>query len=137
MTAQKGKDLLLKIDTTGSGAFSTVAGMRTRRFALNAETVDITDTDSAGRWRELLAGAGVRRASVSGSGIFRDAATDAAIRTLFFDGAIRDFQLIVPDFGTLEGPFQLTALDYGGEHDGAVTYEIALESAGLVNFTAA
>jgi TP901-1 family phage major tail protein len=137
MTAQKGKDLLLKIDTTGSGAFSTVAGMRTRRFALNAETVDITDTDSAGRWRELLAGAGVRRARVSGSGIFRDAATDAAIRTLFFDGAIRDFQLIVPDFGTLEGPFQLTALDYGGEHDGAVTYEIALESAGLVNFTAA
>ena len=137
MTAQKGKDLLLKIDTTGSGAFSTVAGMRTRRFALNAETVDITDTDSAGRWRELLAGAGVRRASVSGSGIFRDAATDAAIRTLFFDGAIRDFQLIVPDFGTLEGPFQLTALDYSGEHDGAVTYEIALESAGLVNFTAA
>lgn len=137
MTAQKGKDLLLKIDTTGSGAFSTVAGMRTRRFALNAETVDITDTDSAGRWRELLAGAGVRRASVSGSGIFRDAATDAAIRTLFFDGAIRDFQLIVPDFGTLEGPFQLTALDYSGEHDGAVTYEIALESAGLVSFTAA
>ena len=137
MTAQKGKDLLLKIDTTGSGAFSTVAGMRTRRFALNAETVDITDTDSAGRWRELLAGAGVRRASVSGSGIFRDAATDTAIRTLFFDGAIRDFQLIVPDFGTLEGPFQLTALDYSGEHDGAVTYEIALESAGLVNFTAA
>lgn len=137
MTAQKGKDLLLKIDTTGSGDFSTVAGMRTRRFALNAETVDITDMDSAGRWRELLAGAGVRRASVSGSGIFRDAATDAAIRTLFFEGAIRDFQLIVPDFGTLEGPFQLTALDYGGEHDGAVTYEIALESAGAVSFTAA
>lgn len=137
MTAQKGKDLLLKIDTTGSGAFSTVAGLRTRRFALNAETVDITDTDSAGRWRELLAGAGVRRASVSGSGIFRDAASDAAIRTLFFDGAIRDFQLIVPDFGTLQGPFQLTALDYVGEHDGAVTYEIALESAGLISFEAA
>jgi len=137
MTAQKGKDLLLKIDTTGSGAFTTVAGLRTRRFALNAETVDITDTDSAGRWRELLAGAGVRRASVSGSGIFRDAATDAVIRALFFDGAIRDFQLIVPDFGTLEGPFQLTALDYGGEHDGAVTYEIALESAGPVTFTVA
>lgn len=137
MTAQKGKDLLLKIDTTGSGAFATVAGMRTRRFALNAETVDITDMDSAGRWRELLAGAGVRRASVSGSGIFRDAASDAAIRALFFDGAIRDFQLIVPDFGTLQGPFQLTALDYGGEHDGAVTYEIALESAGAISFEAA
>lgn len=137
MTAQKGKDLLLKIDTSGAGAFTTVAGLRTRRIAFNAETVDITDTDSAGRWRELLAGAGVRRASISGAGIFRDQASDAAMRTVFFDGTIRDYQLIVPDFGTLAGAFQITALDYAGEHDGAITYEIALESAGPVSFTAA
>jgi len=137
MTAQKGKDLLLKIDTSGAGAFATVAGLRTRRIAFNAETVDITDTDSVGRWRELLAGAGVRRASISGAGIFRDQASDAAMRTVFFDGTIRDYQLIVPDFGTLAGPFQITALDYAGEHDGAITYEIALESAGPVSFTAA
>ena len=137
MTAQKGKDLLLKIDTSGAGAFATVAGLRTRRIAFNAETVDITDTDSAGRWRELLAGAGVRRASISGAGIFRDAASDAAMRTVFFDGTIRDYQLIVPDFGTLAGAFQITALDYAGEHDGAITYEIALESAGPISFTAA
>jgi TP901-1 family phage major tail protein len=137
MTAQKGKDLLVKIDTTGAGAFATVAGLRTRRIAFNAETVDITDADSAGRWRELLAGAGVRRASLSGAGIFRDAATDEAMRALFFDGAIRNFQLVIPDFGTLAGPFQMTALDYAGEHDGAVTYEIALESAGAIAFTAA
>lgn len=137
MTAQKGKDLLLKIDTSGAGAFATVAGLRTRRIAFNAETVDITDTDSAGRWRELLAGAGVRRASISGAGIFRDQASDAAMRTVFFDGTIRDYQLIVPDFGTLAGPFQITALDYAGEHDGAITYEVALESAGPVSFTAA
>lgn len=137
MSAQKGRDLLLKIDTTGAGAFATVAGLRTRRIAFNAETVDVTDTDSAGRWRELLAGAGVRRASVSGAGIFRDAASDGAVRTLFFDGAIRNFQLVLPDFGTLTGAFQITALDYAGEHDGAVTYEIALESAGIVAFEAA
>ncbi|MCX5493079.1 phage major tail protein, TP901-1 family [Kaistia dalseonensis] len=136
MTAQKGKDLLLKIDTSGGGAFTTVAGLRTRRIALNAETVDITDTDSAGRWRELLAGAGVRRASIAGSGIFRDQASDAAFRTVFFDGTIRDYQMIVPDFGTLSGPFQITALDYAGEHDGALTYEIALESAGALTFVA-
>ncbi|MBZ9935000.1 phage major tail protein, TP901-1 family [Mesorhizobium sp. BR1-1-16] len=137
MTAQKGKDLLLKLDTTGAGAFQTVAGLRTRRIAFNAETVDITDTDSAGRWRELLAGAGVRRASLSGAGIFRDAATDAAMRSLFFDGTIRGYQLIIPDFGTISGPFQITALEYAGEHDGAVTYELALESAGAIAFAEA
>ena len=28
MTAQKGKDLLLKVDATGGGGFATVAGLR-------------------------------------------------------------------------------------------------------------
>ena len=91
MVAQKGKDLLLKIDTTGLGNFATVAGLRARRLAFNSETVDITDSESAGRWRELLAGAGVQRASLSGSGIFKDQASDVSIRTRFFDAAIVDW----------------------------------------------
>ena len=101
MAAQKGKDLLLKIDSNGLGNFITVAGLRARRIAFNAETVDITDADSAGRWRELLAGSGVQRVAVSGSGIFKDAASDASIRTRFFDGAIVEWQFVVPDFGTI------------------------------------
>ncbi|MBB5755287.1 phage major tail protein, TP901-1 family [Prosthecomicrobium pneumaticum] len=137
MAAQKGKDLLLRIDTTGAGDFVAVAGLRARRVAFNAETVDVTDQDSAGRWRELLEGAGVRRASLSGSGIFRDAASDAAIRGVFFDGAIRSWQAILPDFGTVEGPFQLVALDYSGEQDGALLYEMTLESAGALAFSGA
>ncbi|WP_349360078.1 phage major tail protein, TP901-1 family [Stappia sp.] len=134
MAAQAGKDLLLKCDSTGAGAFVTVAGLRARRIALNAGSVDITDTDSAGRWRELLAGAGTRSASVSGSGIFRDAAADETVRGLFFDGLIRDWQVVVPDFGTITGPFQIVALDYAGTHNGELTYELALESAGELTF---
>ncbi len=137
MTAQKGKDLLLKIDSDGLGSFATVAGLRSRRIAFNAESVDVTDADSAGRWRELLEGAGVKRASVAGSGIFKDASADETVRQVFFDGTIRDWQVIVPDFGTLQGAFQVTALEYSGEHDGEVAYELALESAGAVGFTAA
>jgi TP901-1 family phage major tail protein len=136
MTAQKGKDLLLKIDSDGLGTFTTVAGLRTRRIAFNAEAVDVTDADSAGRWRELLEGAGVRRASLAGSGIFRDAATDETVRQVFFDGSIRDWQVIVPDFGEIEGPFQITALEYAGEHNGEVAFELSLESAGALGFSA-
>ncbi|MCR5858917.1 phage major tail protein, TP901-1 family [Mesorhizobium sp. J428] len=137
MVAQKGKDLLLKLDQSGAGSFVTVAGLRTKRLAFNSETVDVTDSESAGRWRELLAGSGVQRASLSGAGIFKDQASDAAIRSAFFAGAIRDWQAVVPDFGTVEGPFQITSLEYTGAHDGEVTFEIALESAGLVAFEAA
>jgi TP901-1 family phage major tail protein len=137
MVAQKGKDLLLKLDSDGLGAFVTVAGLRSKRIAFNSETVDITDADSAGRWRELLAGSGVQRAAISGSGIFKDAQSDATIRSRFFSGEISGWQLAVPHFGTVEGAFQITSLEYTGSHDGEVTFEIALESAGPIAFTVA
>jgi TP901-1 family phage major tail protein len=132
MGAQRGKDLLLKIESEGQ--FVTVAGLRAKRLAFNAQTVDATDSESAGRWRELLAGAGVQRASVSGSGLFKNAESDALTRTVFFAGQIVDWQIVVPAFGTLSGPFQITALEYAGRHDGEITFEIAMESAGALEF---
>jgi TP901-1 family phage major tail protein len=134
MTAQKGKDLLVKIDDGGN--FVTVAGLRSRRVAFNAETVDITHAESAGRWRELLAGAGIKRAAIAGRGLFRDENSDALMRQTFFDGAVKHFQIVIPDFGTIEGPFQISSLEFAGEHNGEVTYEIALESAGVLAFAA-
>lgn len=135
MPAQKGKDLLIKIDD-GAGGFVTVAGLRTRQLALNAETVDVTNAESAGRWRELLAGAGVRRAAISGAGVFKDEASDVRLRQVFFDGDIRSYQVVVPDFGRIEGPFQVTSLEYRGDHVGEVTFDMAFESAGALAFTA-
>src|SRR3954447_22861418 len=135
MAAQKGKDLLVKIDD-GTGSFVTVAGLRTRRLSFNAETVDITHAESAGQWRELLAGAGVKRAAISGRGLFKDASTDALMRQTFFDGTVKNYQIVIPDFGTVAGAFQITSLEFAGEHNGEVTYDIAFESAGSLSFTA-
>lgn len=135
MAAQKGKDLLIKI--ADGASFVTVAGLRTRRLAFNAETVDITHAESADRWRELLDGAGVKRAGVSGRGLFKDGASDALVRQAFFDGAVKTYQVVIPDFGTVQGPFQIVAFEYAGEHNGEVTYDLSLESAGALTFTAA
>jgi TP901-1 family phage major tail protein len=134
MGAQKGKDMLIRLDA-GSG-FETVAGLRATRFALNAGAADATSADAPGRWRQLLAGAGVQSASVVGRGVFKDAASDAALRQTFFDGATPVFQLVVPDFGTIEGPFLVSGLEYAGEHDGEATYEISLDSAGALSWSA-
>jgi TP901-1 family phage major tail protein len=135
MTAQRGRDLLLKLDADGAGTFQTVAGLRSNTISFNAETVDVSHQESAGQWRELLAGAGLRSASIRGSGIFRDAASDALIRDCFFTGAIRIWQVIIPDFGIVGGPFQIVSLDFGGRHDAEVTFDLALASAGLLTFT--
>ena len=136
MAAQNGKDLLVKIDMTGAGAFETAAGLRATRISFNAESVDVTSLESSGGWRELLAGAGVKSASISGSGIFRDAASDERARQIFFDGVTPDFQVIIPDFGIIEGPFQVTAIEYAGSHNGEATYEMSMASAGALIFTA-
>lgn len=135
MAAQRGKDLLLKVKD--GAAFVTVAGLRAKRLAFNAQTVDATDSESAGRWRELIAGAGVQRASLTGSGIFKDQTSDETVRAIFFAGAIADWQIVIPGFGTVEGPFQVSALEYSGRHDGEVAFEIAMESAGEPIFTGA
>jgi TP901-1 family phage major tail protein len=137
MTAQKGKDLLLKVYSDGEGTFVTVAGLRARNLAFNAAAVDVTDTESAGRWRELLEGAGIKTARITGSGIFKDAASDETVRGYFFAGTVRDWQVIVPELGTVEGPFQIASLEYAGQHDGEVTFDLGLESAGALSFTAA
>ena len=85
---------------TCSSEFATArvtsrAGQRSRRIAFNAETVDITHAESAGRWRELLEGAGVKRASIAGRGLFKDEATDALVRQAFFDGAVKNCQIVI------------------------------------------
>ena len=136
MAAQNGKDLLVKIDMTGAGMFETAAGLRATRISLNAETVDVTSLESTGGWRELLGGAGVKTASISGSGVFKDDATDERARQIFFDGETPDFQVIVPGFGTLQGPFQITSIEYAGSHNGEATYELSLASAGALTFVA-
>jgi TP901-1 family phage major tail protein len=137
MAAQKGKDLLLKVDSDGGGSFATVAGLRSRSIAFNAEAVDVTHAESVGQWRELLAGAGVKSARVTGSGIFKDVASDEIVRGYVFNGTIRDWQVVIPDFGTVAGPFHIGSFELTGRHDGEVAFDIALESAGALTFAAA
>ena len=136
MVAQKGKDLLLKVDDTGLGSFVTMAGLRAKSLSFNAGTVDVTHSESTSQWRELLAGAGIKTARITGSGVFKDAASDERARQLFFDGIIRDWQIIVPDFGTISGAFQITALEFSANHDGEVSFDLGLESAGVLTFVA-
>lgn len=137
MTIQSGKDILLKIGDGGEPqAFSAAAGLRMKTISLNARSIDVTTADSPEGWRELLAGAGVKTCSVSGAGVFVDAASDGAVRQAFFDQAARDWQLIIPDFGTIAGAFLVAALDYSGRHDGEAAWSMTLASAGALSFGA-
>ena len=135
MVAQNGRDMLVKIKNE-AGDYVTMAGLRSKAFRLNAQTVDITNTDSAQGWKELLPGAGVKSAEISGAGVFRDTESDALARTAFFEQSVETYRFILPDFGIIEGPFLLTSLSYAGTYQGEATYELTLMSAGAPSFSA-
>ena len=134
MAVQNGRDLLIKMDMTGDGVFETIAGLRATRLSFNAEMIDVTSLESEGGWRELLGGAGVRSASISGSGVFRDSHSDSRARQAFFDAEVPSFQVVIPDFGTVQGAFQITSLEYAGSYNGEATYEMSMSSAGILTF---
>jgi TP901-1 family phage major tail protein len=138
MSAQKGKDLLIKIGDGGSPeTFATVAGLRATTLAFNAQSVDVTNADSTDQWREVLAGGGVKSATITGSGVFKDAASDETIRSAFFNQTTPDWQIVIPSFGTVQGAFKVTSLQYEGPYDGELKLNLSLASAGALTFTPA
>ena len=134
MAAQKGAALLLKIgDGASPEAFTTVGGLRSTSITLNDEAVDVTTKDSSSL-RALLANGGVQTISISGSGVFTDAASETTLRGKFGASSFSNFQVIIPDFGTYTGAFMVASLEYAGEYNGEVTYSVTLESSGTITF---
>lgn len=137
MPKQAGRLVLVKVDTTGAGAYATIGGGQTKSLTLNNEQVDVTNSDSTNQWRELLAGAGVKSMSIALKGVFDDDAAANKVVEYGVNGTIRGFQFVVPGLGTFEGQFLTASVELSGEYKGAVQYSSSFESAGAITFTAA
>lgn len=138
MAGQRGRDVLISIGDGGEPeAFVVVAGIRAKTISLVAGLVEATTVESPQAWRELIAEAATKRAEVAGSGVFRDAASDARLRIAYFNGEAVMYRLAVPDFGIMTGRFQIVELTYGGGHEDEATFAIRLVSTGVVTFDAA
>lgn len=135
MSAQKGRDMLVKYKG-GDGSYRTLAGLRSKALRLNARVVDVTDSESANGWKELLPQAGVKSAEIDGSGLFKDDESAAKARFAFFEQALLELQFILPGFGRIEGPFLITSLTYSGRYEGEAGFDIRFMSAGEPVFTA-
>ncbi len=135
MAKQKGSDMLLKIDTTGSLNFVTIGGIQNPRMSMRRGDVDVTHQGSPSKHRELLEGASIFSISVSGSGVLDSAAPWSTLRSIMTAGTIRTWQIIVPGDATYQGLFQITQLEVQGPHDKEATFSISLESAGLITIS--
>lgn len=136
MPAFAGKDVLLQVNTTGV-TYATIGGLRSRTISINGELIDITNSDSTGLWREALGTYGTRNMSLSGAGVFLDdAAVNKIVTNMLTTTAVYNFRVVVTGLGTFDGQFVYTQLDFAGNHNGEVTYNVSLESAGAITFTA-
>ena len=134
MSVQKGKELLLQVDD-GLGGYATVGGFTSNTFNISGQSVDVTNKDSAG-FRESLSGGSTVSIDTSANGVFMDDTQFERVHTAALAGTHLDARITIPDFMTYTGPFIVTSLSMSGETDGAVTYDINLESAGLITTAA-
>lgn len=140
MASQLGRALLIKVgDGASPEVFTTVAALRTKSIAINGgEPADVSDSESTNQWRELLAATGLSSITITGDGVFKDGATDATLYNKVVPQQLAaNYQIVIPDFQTIEGSFIITQLEFTGEHENAVTFSITLESAGALTTTAA
>ncbi len=134
MAAGSGRSFILKIGDGGSPeAFTTIVAFRSNSLRINGQLVDTTTKDSTG-WRELLSGGGIRSMSMSGSGVFKDAANEESLRSVAFSQALRSFQML-SGAHVFQGSFQVLNYERTGEVDGAEEFSCTFESSGVVSYT--
>ncbi len=117
-----------------AGAYVAVGGLKTRSFTANNTNIDVTTADSAGRWRELLGGAGIQSLDIDFAGLCQ---TDAAYKTLFSAVTTSALQTIrlVTNGVQIDGTFLVDNLKADGPFNEAVTFEGKLLSSGQPTFT--
>lgn len=132
-----GRSILVYIkDNAGTPAYQAIAGLRSRAIKLNSESVDITNADSTNQWRELLDATGIKSATISGDGVFKDNAATEEVREAFFAGSHRDWKFSIPGFGDVVMAGRITELTFSGGYNDAVMVSMTVESAGEVTWTA-
>ncbi len=135
MSVSLGDYFLLQVQNSDD-EFVAMAGLRTRVLALQARPLERLDFAVQG-WRHLQAASGVHALNVAGNGLFTNQAADHLVRQLFMNGKHAMARIIVPEFGHFTGSFAVTELAYEGRNEEAVSWRVALQSAGEVAFAVA
>lgn len=140
MSKKQGRTVLIKIgDGGGTEVFEVLCGLRTKTMTINNSEYDVTTADcttpGGALWTEVQNG--IKRISVSGSGLIDDEDAEKRLNTVAMSAtAIANAQVIIPGLGQFDAAFHFASVDYGGEQEGGATYGLSMNSTGAVTFTA-
>lgn len=136
MPAASGALVLIKI---GNGedpeVFTTIGGMRTSELSIDNQLLDASHIEG-GNWRILQNESGIQSVSISGSGIFVDSTEEENVRISAFANTIKNYRFIFANADSIQGPFRILSYQRKGDHNNPEAYNLTLESAGPITFTA-
>lgn len=126
MSQQNARELVIK---RGDGAspevFSFVCGIRTRTFSMSNASIDTTVPSCDDPSAPIVATARPGRQTItfSGDGLFDSNAAGKAIADAARNQDIdTNYQVIVPGYGTFEGPFFISDFQWSGDMEDPLAF---------------
>jgi TP901-1 family phage major tail protein len=116
--------------------FRTLGGLRSKEISFSSEAVDITNVDSD-EWKSMLDNAGIRSASVSGSGVYTSEVVFKEFRTEFLANTLTCLMFLdAKSKEIIEGCFKISELSVSGDYDAEGQYSMSAESSGPITIFA-
>lgn len=127
----------LTIDSTDATvnyqAFKTIGGLRTSTFSFSSDNIDVSNHGS-NQWKNIKSGAGMRSASVSGSGVYTNAANYRAMEVSAVANTQVKLAFVDVNAGRIyDGYFKINSLEASGEYDGEASFSMSADSNGTVS----
>ena len=139
MAAVRGSKLLIKRgDGQPSETFTTVGALQNATLTINGSPIEVTTADDLDGndeiWRTFITGP--KDLSISGDGIAKAFQPVQSVYNDFATGAIRNYQIVVPNVGTWEVAMIVGSMEFSGPYDGVTGFILSLQSASAPSFVA-
>jgi predicted secreted protein len=119
--------------TVAIQAYKTIGGLRTSSASMTIDEVDVSNHGS-NQWKNLKAGAGMRSMSISGSGVYTNAANYRAMENAALQNALQSLAFLDLDGGRIySGSFKVGSIEASGEYDGEASFSMSANSSGSVS----
>ena len=137
MTALDARSLTLKIgDGNDPEHFTEIGGLQNHRITLRNDAASYHHAALTHAWQEAHANTQRQQLSISGQGIFTDSASEEILRAQAFSNNHRNFFIGLGNGDSLQGAFTISNYERYAAMEGAINYQLTLQSAGEISFTA-
>ena len=129
-----GKTVTVHIeDSEGSGSYTKIAKATVHRLTISNSEVEVSHKDSGG-FRDLFPQGSIKSLGITMSGLFDGTAAQLRLRAVAESttDTSANFRFVDGNGEELQGRFQVSSFEFGGETEGFASYDATLASTGVI-----